>query len=106
MILGGEFFHIKSTILIEVQSSERPLNKIPPELAHFTNHNSQEFIKVYLSTLVNVHGLEEALDVLWIDLNAEVITALLELEEIKAAASVVVCYLELPAEADDAIGTT
>jgi hypothetical protein len=105
MILGGELLDIKSTILIEVESSEGPLNKIPPELAHLTDDNSQKFIKVHLTALINVHGLEEALDVLGIDVDAEVIAALLELWEVKAATSIVICYLELSAEADDAIGT-
>jgi len=105
MILGGELLDIKGAILIEVESSEGPLNKIPPELAHLTDDNSQKFIKVHLSALINVHGLEEALDVLGIDLDAEVIAALLELLEVKATTAVVVSYLKLPAEADDAIGT-
>ena len=99
-----EFFHIKFSILIEVECFESALNEISSELTHLSDDDAQELIEVNFSTLVDIHGLEQTLDVLWVNLDAEVAAALLELHEVKGAAAVVVGDLELAAQSNDSVG--
>ena len=52
------------TIHVNIKSSIGSFAKVLSKLVHFANDESQKFVEVDFSTAVDVHGFEEALDVL------------------------------------------
>ena len=83
------------TIHVNIKSSIGSFAKVLSKLVHFANDESQKFVEVDFSTAVDVHGFEEALDVLRVELNSKVVDCLSELVEIKSARTIVISDPEL-----------
>lgn len=87
--------------MIHIQRFEGLFDKILPELVHLTDDNSQKFVKINFSAVIEVHRLEKTLDIDFFNLNLVVVDGLDELVHVEGARTVVVEDLELSCQADN-----
>jgi len=100
IVLSPDVFNIKSSISTIVDLVEDLLDELCSELVHRANNNSNEFIKVDFPSSVIVESLEETINILFINVNLEVLNAFFELIGIKSTRSIIVHNLELASKAD------
>ncbi len=106
VVFALDVLNVKHTISAEIYLLERLLNKLGPELIHGAYHDSDELIKTDLPTAVDIKRFKQTVDVLWVNIDLEILNALLKLIKIKRTRVIVVHNLELPSEANESSTTS
>lgn len=94
------------TTTILVHNLESTLCDVGTELVHLSSDTAKELLVVNTATAITIKNLEEALSILFVEVDPEVTDCLLEFVEIKVSGVVIISNFKLLAEANDTTGTT
>ena len=94
------------TATILVHDLESTLCDIGTELVHLSSDTAEELLVVNAAAAITIKNLEEALSILFVEIDPEVTDCLLEFVEIKVSGVVIISNFELLAETNDTTSTT
>ena len=83
IISSLEVFNIEYTVPTEVNFIEDLLDQLCSKLIHWADHDSNEIIIRNLAAAISVKSLEEAINILLIDIDLEIVYSLPELIDVQ-----------------------
>jgi hypothetical protein len=106
IVLSFYIIDVKNTIAIVINLLESLLDNLSSKLIHGSHNHSDEFIKVNVSTSIEIESLEKIVDILIINVYLEVLDSLSELIEIKTTTAIIIHDLELSSKSNHASTTS
>lgn len=83
IISSLEVFNVEYAVPTEVNLIEDLLDQLCSKLIHRADHDSNEVIIRNLAAAISIKSLEEAIDILLIDINLEIVNSFPELVDVQ-----------------------
>lgn len=106
VVLPLELLKGDRSVSVDIEGGECFLYERLSHRAHFTNDDSQELVKVNGTASIDIHGLEQVLEVYFLNIHLEIMNGFHKLGHLKSSITVVVEDLELSGESSDSTASS